>query len=547
MTTNREEARPMAETEGPSVSVREQVELVRRVVRKRWWLIALVAVAAGVAAFGTAKMLSPVYEASTTVRILRERGVADAMERQSSPYGRTLQAEATWFTSRQVLEPVIQRLALADSPAASVFEAATTRVKKAFRRLLRRPAREDARYYEILDQLRGKAIKVKELEGSHVLEIRVNWHDPEMTMRIANTVVDVFIEQFQAFNRGRSRQSRTYLEQQVQLMRTQLDESEKQLVEFQKKTGFVAPDDRLGGLPFQADLQRITVEKRQLQMQLASANAELEQIDKRVANQDPGKPESNQALRAALRNPNSLLRALMNQAVAMGTAAAGGNSLASSRASKGLVGLKERIAKELEHLGADATLSPDDLLLMVQEEEQKTGVSENVAAQLQVERESLAARIKVCQDQLTRLEAESAQAETETQKLPDELQQYLSLIREKRVNEELYTMLCQRLAGAQVDENSDLCDIRVFDLAQLPVQPLKPKPGLLAAIGTFMGLLLGICVAFSVEYLDDSLHTSQEVLSYLGLPVLAEIPRVKVKMRKRLASVGRTPELVDHT
>ncbi len=96
-----------------------------------------------------------------------------------------------------------------------------------------------------------------------------------------------------------------------------------------------------------------------------------------------------------------------------------------------------------------------------------------------------------------------------------------------------------------MEENSDLSDIRVFDLAQTPLAPTKPKPLLLTLIGAFMGLLLGISLSFVMEYLDDTLHSSQEVLSYLGLPVLAEIPRVKVKVRKRMTSAVGSSELIE--
>jgi tyrosine-protein kinase Etk/Wzc len=285
-----------------------------------------------------------------------------------------------------------------------------------------------------------------------------------------------------------------------------------------------------------------------VELQNASAHAELEQTDGRQATGNAGTQEINEALRSALRNPTSLLRTLMSQVVIKETDAARENQMytdehpAGSRTLKQLEGLKDRLREELKRLGADPALTADDALLMAQEEEQKAGVSENVSAQLQAERVSLAVRTKMYEDQLARLEAEIAQAAKETQKLPDELQQYMTLAREKRVNEELYTMLCERLAGAQVDEQSELCDIRVFDLARLPLKPLKPKPALLTVLGTFMGLLLGICVAFSIEYLDDSLRTTQEVQSYLGLPVLAEIPKVRV--RNKLVSAKKTPELV---
>lgn len=55
--------------------------------------------------------------------------------------------------------------------------------------------------------------------------------------------------------------------------------------------------------------------------------------------------------------------------------------------------------------------------------------------------------------------------------------------------------------------------------------------GLASEIGlrTLIGLLVGIGLAFLVDYLDTSVRTRQEAESLLQLPVLAEIPRYRAK------------------
>lgn len=550
----------MTQFEGSSVSAREQLELIRRVLRKRWWLMVLGALVAGVAAFGATKLVSPVYAASTSVRILREDGLAEAAaaaRRFERPMpGGALQAEAGWFVSRQVVEDVVRRLALADSPPGSILDAYYDKIKSYALRVLKTPPADDARFNEIVDRLRNRSIKVKELEGSNVLEVTVNWHDPEMAMRIANTLVDVFIEQYQEFSRGKARQNRTYLEQQVQLVATRLQESEKGLVDFQKKTGLVSPDDRQVGSADQANLQNLLVTMRQLEVDKATAQAQLDGIENRLSSQpkdaDKSKKADNEALRAALSNPISLLRTLVGQLVnkeadaARQTSTYTNEHVGNSRVSKELAGLKTKIQEEVKRLGGDPSLNIDALLAMVHEENTRSGVSESVSAQMEIESGSLRSRIRALEEQIAKIEPQITQAQEETKKLPDELQQYMTLLRDKKVNEELHTLLCQRLAGAQVDEHSDLCDIRVFDLAQVPLVPLQPRPLLVTGLGILMGFLLGVCVAFSIEYLDDSFHSSQDIQAFLGFPVLAEIPKVRVRTRRRPALVDKTAGLVEH-
>jgi len=531
--------------EEPAVTARDQVELIRRVLFKRWWMVALVAIVSGLSAFGTTKLLSPVYEATTTVRILKEPSLANVADHATAWRGGRLQAEAMWFTSRQVLEPVIRQLGLAETVPSSIIDMGIEKAKNVVKRLTKQPIGDQARFYDVLDKLRKKSIKVKELEGSNVLEIKVNWDDPEMTMRIANTAVDVFIEQFQTFNRARARQNRMYLEDQVRLTRKELEQSEQVLVDFQKETGLVTTNER--ELPGQTELQQLMVEKRQVELALEAAKAERDQIDTRLQDFQTDDEGTGNALRAALTNPDSLLRTLMARAVVTEAAMSPADVTftekhpASARMASELDAVQVRLREELDRLGADSELTPDDLLLMVQEEEKQAAIAENIETQLQIERSNLGARIKVYEEQVHGLDAEIAEAEEQSATLPEDLRKHLALTREKRVNEELYTMLNSRLAGAQVDENTDLYDVRVFDPAQMPIKALKPKPILMTIIGTFMGCLLGISIAFAIEYMDDSLRTAEEVESYLDLPVLAELP--KVKLSRKLIAAKEVPRL----
>ena len=54
-------------------------------------------------------------------------------------------------------------------------------------------------------------------------------------------------------------------------------------------------------------------------------------------------------------------------------------------------------------------------------------------------------------------------------------------------------------------------------------------PGLISEIGlrTVIGLLIGIGLAFLLDYLDASVRTRDEAEDLLRLPVLGEIPRTR--------------------
>ncbi|OEH92134.1 YveK family protein [Bacillus solimangrovi] len=53
--------------------------------------------------------------------------------------------------------------------------------------------------------------------------------------------------------------------------------------------------------------------------------------------------------------------------------------------------------------------------------------------------------------------------------------------------------------------------------------PIKPQPLLNIAIALVVGLMIGVGVAFLLEYLDNSIKSEQDVENILGLPVLGVI------------------------
>jgi capsular polysaccharide biosynthesis protein len=57
--------------------------------------------------------------------------------------------------------------------------------------------------------------------------------------------------------------------------------------------------------------------------------------------------------------------------------------------------------------------------------------------------------------------------------------------------------------------------------------PIKPQPLLNIAIALVVGLMVGVGIAFILEYLDNSLKTEQDIENYLGLPVLGTITTIK--------------------
>jgi polysaccharide biosynthesis transport protein len=67
--------------------------------------------------------------------------------------------------------------------------------------------------------------------------------------------------------------------------------------------------------------------------------------------------------------------------------------------------------------------------------------------------------------------------------------------------------------------------VSVKQVAEPPSYPARPRVGLNLTLGMLVGLVIGIGIAFFIEYLDTSVKTMDDVESLLGVPVLAIIPK----------------------
>lgn len=86
-------------------------------------------------------------------------------------------------------------------------------------------------------------------------------------------------------------------------------------------------------------------------------------------------------------------------------------------------------------------------------------------------------------------------------------------------------------------------NVNILTEAELPIdpKPVSPKPTLNIAIALVLGGMVGVGLAFLLEYLDNTIRTEQDVEQHLGLPVLGTISQISDKdiRRSRLSNRSR--------
>jgi len=95
----------------------------------------------------------------------------------------------------------------------------------------------------------------------------------------------------------------------------------------------------------------------------------------------------------------------------------------------------------------------------------------------------------------------------------------------------------------EIKEMMNVDNVKIIAPAQMSENPspVKPDPKLNMAIAAVIGLMLGVGVAFLLEYLDTTIKTEQDIEELLGLPIIGlvsvipdkDIEKMQVEVTQR--------------
>jgi capsular exopolysaccharide synthesis family protein len=104
--------------------------------------------------------------------------------------------------------------------------------------------------------------------------------------------------------------------------------------------------------------------------------------------------------------------------------------------------------------------------------------------------------------------------------------QYGIFQRDADTNRQLYDALLQRYKEIGVAGGVGVNNISVVDPAERPEKPSSPRLLLNLALALLAGLVLGVGAAFALEQIDEALADPAEVEELLGVPLLGTVPKV---------------------
>ena len=465
-----------------------------RVLLKHRWLILGVLASVVAAALLFTLLATPIYRASTTLKIdqdglqvVQVEGVNTAPAVPSKDY---YQTQYELLANPALAERVAEELGLAQRPQALETESWFDKLTAALRPTAPTETDAEATAAE-LDVLQEQAdmllagLTVEPVRNSQLVRIHFDHPDPEFAAQVINAWANEFINATVENRFEASSYAREYLEEQLATAKGRLEQSERKLVDFAQREGLVdtGEDGR----------------------SLASRN--LAELNSALAT------TQEQRIRAEAR---------WNQARSGSGAALPADMLANS-----IIGtLQERLAElEAEYQETRETFGENYPAV-----ERLRGEMEAVRSRVGVELANIRASVKAeydaAQQQESLLKAQLAALRDAALTVDSRSIDYNILRREVDTNRQQYDALLQRYNEVGVAGGATTNNISIVNHARVPDERHSPKVALNLAVALLLGMMLGVLVAFVREFLDDSFKSPTDIEQKLRLSVLGIIPRL---------------------
>lgn len=146
-------------------------------------------------------------------------------------------------------------------------------------------------------------------------------------------------------------------------------------------------------------------------------------------------------------------------------------------------------------------------------------------------RDTLMATFSASYPAVTALDKQIASAQNyltdlgrEVKSMPTEQQGAMRLMRDVRVNTDLYTSLRNNIEQLRVIQAGKAGSAQLIDTADVPERPVKPVKWLVMLVSTVFGLLCGVGLAIARDYVFRGITDTKEIEARVGLNVFATIP-----------------------
>lgn len=484
-------------------------EYLSIILRGKWIILASLVLVTGATAFFTFKT-KPIYEANSMVLIdmKGKQGSLPFFDLTGAATNNKITNELEILKSRSMAEAVSQALLDKitldgpDSPVIPILQKVVDDVAQST--------------LDTLPEVTRRLLKVvafAPIRESDIIRITAKSTNPTEAALLANMYTKMYAERNLNASRTRSRAVREFLQDQLVLKRTALDNSESSLQGYMRTAGMVSLDGQSNKVvqqlsALEATRDGIEVEIRSRTKTLASYRDELIKQEPSVAKT---LGESSDAYIKLLQEKMAALEVQRDVVIAQNPTLAG-QSIYSDK----LREIDAQIASLRKNLQGKTqsflkSISPGD----------GAGMSGAFIAQIkqkiieqQIELEGLAARKRA-------LATVIAEYDIQFNQIPEKSIELAKLQRARLSNEKLYLLVEEKFNEAAITEKSEFGYVDIVDPAIVPNLPVSPNVRVNLMLGALIGLALGIAIALLRSYLDVRVRTPEDLKRFGFVPLSA--------------------------
>ena len=337
-------------------------------------------------------------------------------------------------------------------------------------------------------------LKVKPVKNTRLVEVEFTTPDPALSQLLANAHARGFIQWNLQSRFELTNEAREFLDNKNAELKRKVERSEKELNRFRQEHGVVSMDKG----------ENIVIER------MVEVNRQLT------------------AARAQRIDAESLYKTVEGQSA----------QYLSQVLTQGLIpNLRANLLLlEADKVKLSTVFTPDHpriIELTQQIDETRKSLNREIANVVRGIRENYAA---------ASAKERSLQTEADRQKhaaltLKEVGVQYAVLEEEVKVSRALYENVLKRLHETNVANDLAVSNIQVAQLAVKPQSPSFPNIPFNLLLSSSVGLLIGVLLAFFLEYLDSTLKTPEQVWKATTLTTLGVVPDLKALQLRRMGDL----------
>ncbi|WP_334018593.1 GumC family protein [Alteromonas sp. S015] len=475
----------------------------RVINQKKWRILSLALVVTFLVAL-IVLSLTPVYKATSSLLIESEETNIVSIEQV---YGLDASKKEYFETqyeilkSRYIAEKVVNKMDLGTHPIflekldeinASPFDDLKSSIKSVLTFLPQKepePLNEDEQRQLQKEQIVSlflEELTISPIPNTQVVKISFTSESPRLAAEVANAVAEVYIESYLEAKFDMTSKATSWLNDSLEGLRTKLEVSEKKLAEFYQREQLVDLDGVVGLAS--EELQGLSEQLLQAENRLKQSEIIFEQVQN--FNGDPAELAS----MPAVQNHPSIQNVKEAELIAQSNV---------SELSK-VYG-----PKHLKMISAQAEL---------------TSVKQSLNNQVASLISGITSEYRQAQSQVNRLRIAVSAAKEEFRKLTTLESKRKVLQREVDTNQQLYDSFFTRLQETSEVEGFESANARVLDSAVLPIEPFKPKKGLILIATLVLSTGFGVLIALVLDFLNGGIRSVDDVERKLGQRMMGLIP-----------------------